>query len=753
MLAVVDVSVVIATHNRAGLVAEAIESVLAQSVPVREVIVVDDGSTDATRDTLTRFGSRIRAIFQKNQGASAARNHAMRLAQGTWLAFLDDDDVWLNTKVEEQLAVIEENPSLGLVYCSDYAVDHQLRIMHERPARVGNRGDVFEKLLVSNFIFTSCVLARRDAVEEAGMMDPNLAFAQDWDLWLKIAAKYPIDFAERPLVYYRHSPAGCLTKDIPGPNRIKEVEVILDSACQLRPIQAACRKAAYHRLQCLWAATWLQEGEQGKALAASLRAMGHRPLSREACRLAVHSVVPPSVKKAAARLLRRNGNGITTFAATRPTDVVASPGVIEPAVTASKRLTAVGHPISGAQEWPPVLILNMSYSGLGIVRSLATRRMRVVGLSADTKACGNSTRLCEVRSAPDSQNQPEELIKYLLRSAEEFRGAVIFPTRDADVLLLDRYRKQLQPHFRLAIPPHESYCAVVDKHNLVKVAAEVGVPVPRTALLETARDLFRIQDAVGFPCVLKPVSSVQWRRADHWEKVGARKAFLVRNMQELKTNYDAVAAVHPQVLVQEWIPGSTNQIVILGGYVNEASAPLGYFTARKLIQSPDDFGTGCLVENAEIPALLEPTERLWRALRYQGMAEVEYKLDARTGEFRLIEINTRHWDWHELGVASGVNVTWIAYCHLTGKPVVPVYPKSVPTKWIAETDLFYYLVRSAYHRELPLRKLWRDLSGRRMYSILAWKDPLLFLRHWFGDYLPALWKQVVKKSLEGKSHQ
>ena len=481
--------------------------------------------------------------------------------------------------------------------------------------------------------------------------------------------------------------------------------------------------------------------------------MGHLPFSREACRLAVHSVVPPAVKKVAVKLLGRNGNGTRIVAATRPAGLAANPAVNEPTETASERPTAVGLPISGGQDWPPVLILNMSYSGLGIARNLAKRGMRVVGLSADAKACGNWTHLCEVRSAPDSQNAPEELVEYLLRRAAEFRGAVVFPTRDADVLMLDRYRSQLQPHFRLAIPPHEAYCGVVDKHNLVKVASTVGVPIPRTVLLNSAQELSRIQDEVGFPCVVKPVSSVHWRRADHWERVGARKAFLVRNMQELKAEYEGVAAVHPQVLVQEWIPGSSDQIVILGGYVNEASAPLGYFTARKLIQSPDDFGTGCLVENAEIAALLEPTERLWRALGYQGMAEVEYKLDTRSGEFKLIEINTRHWDWHELGVASGVNVTWIAYCHLTGKPVAPVHPKRVPAKWIAETDLFYYLVRSAYHQELQVGKLWRDLSGRRMYSILMWRDPLPFLRHWFGVYLPALCKQLLNKLLGGRTHQ
>src|SRR5215475_7548246 len=166
----VDVSVVIATYNRSAQVKEAIDSVLAQSVPVREIIVVDDGSKDDTRHQLSAYGDRIVPFFRSNQGASAARNYGMRAARGEWIAFLDDDDVWLPTKIERQMALARGNPKLGLIYCSDYAVDEKLRILYTRDAHPQHRGDVFAQLLVKNFIFTSCVIARRDAIENAGYM-------------------------------------------------------------------------------------------------------------------------------------------------------------------------------------------------------------------------------------------------------------------------------------------------------------------------------------------------------------------------------------------------------------------------------------------------------------------------------------------------------------------------------------------------------------------------------------------------------
>jgi D-aspartate ligase len=269
-----------------------------------------------------------------------------------------------------------------------------------------------------------------------------------------------------------------------------------------------------------------------------------------------------------------------------------------------------------------------------------------------------------VRRAPDSQEQPEELRDYLLRSADELRGAVVFPTRDFDLLFLDHFRADLSPCYRLCIPSHECLGRVLDKQKLMAVAKEAGVSVPRTMKVSSGQDLLRVACEVSFPCVVKPVSSSQWRTPGSWTRVGGRTAFLVRDLLELQEEYQRVSSVLPDVLIQEWIPGPTGQIAVLGGYVDEGGEPLTFFTAYKVLQSSDDFGTGCIVRSEEIPELLEPTIRLWRALEYQGMAEVEYKYDSRNGEHKLIEINARHWDQHHLGSARWLGkrtALWYAY--------------------------------------------------------------------------------------------
>jgi glycosyltransferase involved in cell wall biosynthesis len=305
-LRMADVSVVIATHNRSSLVKQAIDSVLAQSEPVREVIIVDDGSTDDTLEELAAYGDRIRVFSQKQAGPSAARNRAIREAVGEWIGFLDDDDVWLPIKIEKQMQLVRQNPQVGLVYCSDYAVDETLQILYTRAAQPANRGDVFDRLLIKNFMFTSCVLARREGVEAAGYMDPQLRFAQDWDLWLKMAAKNPIEFAPEPLVLYRQAASGCLTRDIDVTQRLGEMELILNRALRLRRTAYSTRCTARCELELQWAATWLACGRNTQALVHSLRAVSLRPFSSHAVRLLLYSLMPRHTREWGKKILHRS---------------------------------------------------------------------------------------------------------------------------------------------------------------------------------------------------------------------------------------------------------------------------------------------------------------------------------------------------------------------------------------------------------------------------------------------------------------
>lgn len=151
--------------------------------------------------------------------------------------------------------------------------------------------------------------------------------------------------------------------------------------------------------------------------------------------------------------------------------------------------------------------------------------------------------------------------------------------------------------------------------------------------------------------------------------------------------------------------------------------------------------------NEEIPELRGPTELLLDALGYKGIAEVEYLQDQRTGGWKLIEINPRHWDWHQIEVGSGVNLSWIACCHLSGKPLPAQDGTHRPTKWINEEYLLFHLLERLLHGDPGPRSLLRKIAGRRMYGLFSWRYPFPFLHCILFEIPPRLfrasWRRVT----------
>jgi glycosyltransferase involved in cell wall biosynthesis len=197
------VSVIIPTYNRSALVPGAIDSVLLQTYSNHEVIVVDDASTDDTAERLQdRYGQKIKYIKQSaNTGPSAARNAGMHMAQGTYIAFLDDDDEWLPDKLSLQVPVMQQNPDVGVVYCGCFLVDEGGAVIGQiKPEK---RGYIFNDLLHKNYLITSAALIRKELLEKTGGFDETLSACEDWDLWIRISQRCLIEYIDKPLLRYK----------------------------------------------------------------------------------------------------------------------------------------------------------------------------------------------------------------------------------------------------------------------------------------------------------------------------------------------------------------------------------------------------------------------------------------------------------------------------------------------------------------------------------------------------------------------
>ncbi len=208
---------VIPTRNRPHLVTRALKSVLAQSLADLEVIVVDDGSDDNTEARVRRLADRrVRYLRQaQSKGGGAARNAGIDVAKGACIAFLDDDDEWLREKLQCQVVVLRQKPQVGLIYTGYHYVD-SLDGSVLRTVIPQKRGHLYHDLLRWNCVgTTSSAMVRRECLERAGRFDPELRSCQDWDLWVRIAQLYDIDFVQEPLLrIYVHDTR--MSQDMPA---------------------------------------------------------------------------------------------------------------------------------------------------------------------------------------------------------------------------------------------------------------------------------------------------------------------------------------------------------------------------------------------------------------------------------------------------------------------------------------------------------------------------------------------------------
>ena len=205
------VSAIIPTYNRKAFVLEAVASVLAQGYGDYELIVVDDGSEDGTGEALRRYGGQVRYTYQDNNGVSSARNHGLELAEGEFIAFLDSDDLWLPEKLGVQVAVMDEHPEAQICYTDEIWIRRGVRV-NPRKRHAKYSGEIYPQCLPLCIISPSSALMRRGLFEEVGTFDPSFPVCEDYDLWLRVTARFPVFFIPQQLIVKRGGHPGQLSQ-------------------------------------------------------------------------------------------------------------------------------------------------------------------------------------------------------------------------------------------------------------------------------------------------------------------------------------------------------------------------------------------------------------------------------------------------------------------------------------------------------------------------------------------------------------
>lgn len=228
------VSVVIGAYNAEAWIRQALDSVMAQTRPALETIVVDDGSTDRTADIVRSYGSNVRYFREEHRGRPR-RNRGIREARGAYIAFLDADDYWKPGKLEAQMVLIEST-GVAWAICEAEWMDSATEQRVNALSKPIPEGDILEALLLENFIVASAPVIATRIFGEVGYFDetPYLSAVEDWDFWLRIAAKFPVGAVHERLATVRmHS--GSFLSATPLAQRVRSMEGIVDRAVKREP--------------------------------------------------------------------------------------------------------------------------------------------------------------------------------------------------------------------------------------------------------------------------------------------------------------------------------------------------------------------------------------------------------------------------------------------------------------------------------------------------------------------------------------
>ena len=218
------ISVIIPTYDRYWILKEAIDSVLSQKFSDFEIIVVDDGSTDATNELLSTYGDQITTISQQNKGVSSARNAGVSFARGDYIAFLDSDDMWLPEKLACQHDFFQSHPEAFICQTDEIWIRNGVRVnpknRHKKPS-----GMIFEPSLQLCLVSPSAVMIKKSLFDSVGLFNESFPACEDYDLWLRIGLYYPIYLIDRQLVVKRGGHDDQLSRN-PGLDRYRILSIV-----------------------------------------------------------------------------------------------------------------------------------------------------------------------------------------------------------------------------------------------------------------------------------------------------------------------------------------------------------------------------------------------------------------------------------------------------------------------------------------------------------------------------------------------
>ena len=379
----------------------------------------------------------------------------------------------------------------------------------------------------------------------------------------------------------------------------------------------------------------------------------------------------------------------------------------------------------------PVLLTPMDeHMGLDIARSLGKRGIPVYALDSDPEAVGKHSKYIQFSRCPEIEEKDgESYLEFVVSFIKKIGSKVVlFPLSDEHVLLFSRERDRLYDYCVYVMPDHETVTKLVTKDGLENIVSKLNIPGPETYFLDETLNIESIADRLNYPVIIKPSESTYWHTPEITSLL--RKGLIAcraktiecQTPKELIDSYNSIAAIDSRLVVQEVIPGEDNRLFYISFYLDRDSQTLGIFAGRKYRVLPTGFGSASYVRSIYDPELENSALKILKAVKYQGLGGIEFKLDPRDNQYKIIEFNARFGMWDGLGCKCGVDLAYLAYCDASNvqeKPVQSYEENYIWFDWQRDFRAAIDYVRSGV---LTWGQWLKSLRGKKMWAIYSKDD-------------------------------
>ncbi len=368
------------------------------------------------------------------------------------------------------------------------------------------------------------------------------------------------------------------------------------------------------------------------------------------------------------------------------------------------------------------------HGALPIVRTLARHGLRSIVVSEDPDDITFHSRfcVCKVVLEPFGPESDEVNVSRLIMLARSLGQApVLFWGSDREALFLSRNRRVLQRSFRFYLSERSLIEDLTNKVRFARLSCAHKLPVPETFVFCSREDIAQAADSIPFPCTVKPDLAEEWSSPYLKAQFGSYKHVLRRleTKSELLAHLQLLPHIENGIVLQRFVRGGDDQIFSFHGYFDDTGTFRAGFVGRKIRTNPIEFGGSAYVETVTMPDLIALSADICGRLGYKGIVKIDYKREAETQKWYLLEFNPRFTLWEQVGAWAGLNIPALWYDDLGGKPSPPATRYRPGVRWLCVAqDLRSF---PAYYRsgQWGIWEWLRSYHAPKVFHTFSWNDP------------------------------